>query len=115
MVATGNKLTRDEIIFVVARVCAAALAFWALGENPLSFYAFLRWVVCLTSCFGFYLALKKSASFQPYLFGIAAVLWNPVFRIHLSRDLWHVADLVLGASFAISVVMDFARRDRQPG
>jgi hypothetical protein len=78
----------------------AALTF-ALFELPYAYYTLLRFVVCGTCV---YFALSEADAGRTkwaWVLGGVAVLYNPIIRIHLSRDLWAVINFATIWFFAI--------------
>lgn len=68
---------------------------WALNpDNPYGYYILLRWVCCAAFA---YLALK-AFSLQKigwvWVLGVMAVVYNPLIRIHLTREIWSVINLI---------------------
>ena len=86
-----------------AEFTAIVLLLWALLPfNPYSYYTLMRFVVCGISIF---LALKAHEKNKPqwqWIWIAIAVLYNPILRIHLGRDLWEVANVGAILVFAIS-------------
>jgi len=67
---------------------------WALNpENPYGYYILLRWVCCAAFT---YLALKAHAQGKDgwvWVLGVMAVIYNPIIRIHLTREIWSVINI----------------------
>jgi len=80
-----------------------ALLAWALvPTNPYAYYTFLRIVCC--GCFFFSALQYKRAERENWFFAMVglAIVYNPVFRIHLDRSFWSIVNIatiaVLGAA-----------------
>jgi uncharacterized membrane protein YhaH (DUF805 family) len=77
---------------------------WALNpENPYSYYILLRWVCCAAFT---YLALKAHAQGKEgwvWVLGVAAVIYNPIVRIHLTREIWSVVNIATVIIATLSV------------
>ena len=62
-------------------------------DNPYSYYTVIRFVCC--GCF-IYLAIlafeQKFARWQ-HTFGVLAIIYNPLIRIHLDRNFWSVVNI----------------------
>lgn len=88
----------------IPQVIAGAMLLWALVPgNPYAYYVLLRWVVC--PCFGYaaFHAYEKDKSRWVWVLGILAVFFNPLFPLHLNREMWFVIDLVAAGIAACSV------------
>ena len=67
---------------------------WALyPRNPYGYYVFLRWVCCPLFV---YLAVR-SADLRHgawmWIFGVLAIVYNPIFRFHATRGFWSVVNV----------------------
>jgi hypothetical protein len=99
--------------FIIARIAAAIMLFLALGRLPYGYYTLLRFVVCGTAAYGAYFASteqKKPA--WAWIFGIIAVLFNPLIPIHLTRDIWAVIDVAVALLLFVSLL--FLRQSNRP-
>jgi len=70
-----------------------AMLLWALNpENPYGYYVLLRFVCC--ACFAFiaFRYHEESRVGWVWVFAVAAIIHNPFFRVHLSREIWSVAN-----------------------
>lgn len=88
--------------FTIARIIAAIMLFLAIGYWPYDYYVILRLVVCGVAVYGLVTLMEKSWPWAS-AFGVMAVLWNPLFPIHLSKEAWIVFDLLGGSAFLASV------------
>lgn len=78
---------------------AALMLLMALGDWPYAYYQFLRLVVCGVGVYVAVTAYQWRRMWAVWLFGMAAVLFNPFAPIHLSRDLWQPIDVGCAALF----------------
>ena len=80
----------------------ATLLLIGIADLPIGYYTFLRIVVCIASCliaYGSY-AQEEKISFGTILFGVIALIFNPIFPIYLQeKDIWTVIDLLSAISF----------------
>lgn len=94
----------------IPQTIASAMLFWALNpaENPYGYYVLLRWV-CV-GVFGFltFHAIANEMKGLSWVLGITALVYNPIFRVHLTREIWSVVNI---ATIGIAVVAIF----RLPG
>lgn len=79
---------------------AGVMLLWALNpDNPYGYYILLRWACCAVFA---YLAIKAFAQETEgwvWIFGVTAFVYNPIIRIHLTREIWsviNVATIVIG-------------------
>ena len=78
----------------IPQVIAIVMLLWALyPENPYGYYILLRWVCCAAFAFLAFQALARDKTPWVWIFGVTAVVYNPLFRIHLTREIWSVVNL----------------------
>ena len=92
----------------IPQAIAGVMLLWALNpENPYGYYILLRWVCCAAFT---YLALKAHAQGKDgwvWVLGVMAVIYNPIIRIHLTREIWSAVNIF---TLIISVSSIFAVR-----
>jgi hypothetical protein len=77
----------------------AVLLLLALGPWPYGYYVLLRLVVCLASIFIAW-RLKKKGEALMWAFVTLAILYNPIVKVPLGREVWMVANLISLVPFA---------------
>jgi len=89
----------------IARLITAIFLFIALSNLPIGYYKFLRWIVCATSIYSLYISynIKEKINFGVWLFGLIALLFNPIIPFYLGKASWQVADIIVGAIFIVSI------------
>ena len=65
----------------------------ALADWPYGYYQLLRVVVCAVAVWGATLAHRMEKPGWTWLLGVLAVIFNPVFPVHLEREIWSIIDL----------------------
>ena len=62
---------------------------------PYGFYMLLRTIICLTAVIGFIKSREKQEVNWVWIYGVLAVLYNPILPVHLLlKPLWIVINLV---------------------
>lgn len=88
--------------FVVPATIAWLMLFIAMGVDlPYAYYQVLRWVVCGAAILTAFNALEWRQIWATFVFGIITVLFNPIFPVHLTREIWSPIDLVSGILFMV--------------
>ena len=79
-----NSLSLVLIIPGVLLIIAPIISF------PYGFYTFLRLVVTITAIIALINSLKNEGGINntSIIFGLVAILYNPLIPIHLSREIW---------------------------
>jgi len=81
---------------------AAVMLLIATAELPYGYYTFLRWVICGISIFIACSAYGWGGIWASWLFGLIALLFNPLIPIHLTREIWQPIDTVCAVLFGVS-------------
>jgi hypothetical protein len=75
----------------------AILLFGCLADMPYGYFQLVR----LLSLIGFsilaYVSFGRGENNTAWIFVALAVLFQPMFKISLGRDLWNIVDVVVGA------------------
>ena len=89
---------------------------WALNpENPYGYYILLRWVCCAAFAFLAIHALAQEKQGWVWVLGVTAVVYNPLIRIHLNRELWSVINVITIVIAWCSAFILKAEPDRKEG
>jgi hypothetical protein len=80
--------------------------------HPYGYFIFLRWVVCAGAIL--FVAMFHGHQLHRWLygFGFIALLYNPFIRVHLTRDIWAVVNLLTIAAFMAGFVVLWIRSRR---
>lgn len=80
----------------------AGLLLLALADLPIGYYTFLRIVVTIGAVSVIIDELKYGMNFWVVIFGIVAILFNPLIPIYLhDRDVWMPIDIISAILFII--------------
>lgn len=80
---------------VVAYACAAMLFVGAM-PMPYGYYTLLRIVVFFVFAYLSYLMHKEGKEIWPWVLGLVAIVFNPVLKIYLPKDVWSALDVAAG-------------------
>lgn len=108
----GMERSEEKFALVPSVLCAvpAALLLLATTHMPYGYYQFLRLAVCGGSAFASWLLFRRShRALAPWALVILALLYNPVFIVHLSRREWRPINLI-SAVVLVLVALTAARR-----
>jgi hypothetical protein len=87
-------------------IVAATMLFLALGSWPYGYYQLLRFVVCGASIYVSFMAYNWQKTWAVWLFGLIAVLFNPLIPVHLTREFWKPIDGLCGFVFiTIAIIL----------
>ena len=63
-------------------------------SNPYGYYILLRWMCCGSFAYLTVKALDQEKRNWAWVLGVTAFIYNPIFRIHLNREIWSVINLI---------------------
>ena len=81
-------------LYIAWLIAAVMLVFAAVEKQPDSFYTLLRWVCCAVFAYSGVTSFQMKRMLWLCIFGVLAVLFNPIFPLGLDRSSWIVADLL---------------------
>ncbi|MBU1102753.1 hypothetical protein KJ853_03825 [Patescibacteria group bacterium] len=85
------------------KIVAILFLLGTLADNPYSYYQFLRWVILIVAGYSAYKAYSIKANSWAWIFGIVAVLFNPIIPFYFSRSTWQVIDIAVAIIFFVSL------------
>jgi len=97
-----NNTRGLKVSFLIIRIIVAIMLLFALAKLPYSYYTILRLVVCGTAFWSMFISIKLDKRTWCLVFGVIAVLFNPIFPIRLSRGIWQPIDIICALCFIIS-------------
>lgn len=87
----------------IVKIIAIIMLFGALADNPYSYYQIMRWVIAGVTGYSAYLSYQQNKIASTWIFGIIAILFNPIAPIHLDKETWSVINIVTAAIILISI------------
>lgn len=88
---------------ILAKIFAILMLAFALLDNPYGYYQILKWIICGFTAYLAYLAYKNDETAWTWIFGIIAILFNPIAPIYLNREIWSVIDVAVVIIIFISL------------
>mgnify|MGYP000492405990 CR=1 FL=1 len=98
---TNMKNMAQNEPHLIPSLIASVMLFGALGNWPYEYFTLLRWVTCGAAIFVAYHVHDPERQWIAWLFGIIALLFNPIFPVYLSREIWAPIDVICGIAFLI--------------
>lgn len=87
----------EKLVWLIPMTALAA----ALLELPYSYYVLLRVLVCGVCIYLAVQEYERGRTGWVWVLGGFAVLYNPIFRIHLNREVWSIVNIVTIALMAV--------------
>ena len=94
---------------VILSIAVAFLLMAMFDGLSYEFFIILRFVVFSGSAYVAWLAYELQGGKWTWVFGLIAVLFNPIIPIHLTREIWMPIDLVT-AIFLFVAIFSFKLR-----
>lgn len=89
----------------IPQAIVSAVLLWALyPKNPYAYYILLRWICC--GIFGYLTvhALEKERRGWAWTLGVTALIYNPILRVHLTRELWSIVNIATMGIAIVSII-----------
>ena len=80
----------------------AGLLFLGAAPLPYGFYTLLRLLACGFFISAAVLTHQKNNKVLPWVFGLMALLFNPIIKIHFPKELWAAIDIA-SAIFILAI------------
>jgi len=93
------------LLYIAWVIAAVMLVFAAVEKQPDSFYALLRWVCCAVFAYSAVTSFQMKRLLWLCIFGVLAVLFNPISPLGLDRNSWIVADWFSIGAMVIAAVI----------
>jgi len=77
-------------------VLASGVILLGVAKMPYGYYTLLRIVATAVFVWAAFVSHSRQHQALPWVFGFAAILFNPVIRIHLDRSIWVWANIGAG-------------------
>jgi hypothetical protein len=75
-------------------VVAIAIGIALIPTMPYGYYSVMRWPVCGLSAWLAISAYRSGLEGWAWVWGLIAGIYNPIFRVHATRELWSIVNVV---------------------
>ena len=90
----------------IPQVIASVMLLLAFNpENLYGYYVLLRWVCCGIFTYLAFKAIDQEKQDWAWIFGIIALIYNPIISVHLTREIWFVVNVVTIILAVISILI----------
>ncbi len=100
---------------IVIKIALALLLAGCLLDMPYGYFQFIRLAGCIGFCYLAYVENEKKSMHTVVLFVAFAILLNPIWKIHFSRYVWNVIDVIIATiliAFATFELIVYLRRSK---
>ena len=85
------------------KLTLSILFFLCLADMPYGYYQLVRFIALIGFAILAYQALEKESHTEMIIYAGLALLFQPLFKIALGRDIWNLVDVVVGIALIISI------------
>lgn len=85
------------------KIALAILFFLCLLDMPYGFYQLVRFIALIGFGILAYQANENKNQTEMIIYGALALLFQPLIKISLGRELWNIIDVVVGIGLLVSV------------
>jgi hypothetical protein len=85
------------------KLTLASLFFVCLLDMPYGFYQFVRFAAMVGFGILAYQAYEQGRKVEVIVFGSLALLFQPLFKIALGREVWNLVDVLVGIGLLLSI------------
>ena len=97
----------------VPQLITSLMLLWALNPaNPYGYYILLRWVCCAVFAYLALQALAQEKQRWVWVLGITAAVCNPIMRVHMTRGIWSVIN-VITIGIAVASILALKAHDKK--
>jgi hypothetical protein len=92
---------------LIPAIIIALLLLFAVASLPYGYYQFLRWTTCVTAVYIAVMGFIWDKKWATWVFGAIAILFNPIFPVYLTKDIWRPIDITCAVIFLCSIIFLF--------
>ena len=96
----------------VLKIVLAVLFFLCLLDMPYGFYQLVRFVALIGFGILAYQAYQNENMLEVIVYGGLALLFQPLFKIALGREIWNVVDVVVGIGLLLTLLKNGKKSQR---
>ena len=89
-----NQILINSFLILIVNIASVILLIIAIGQNPYSYYIFLRVFLFVASVINLYFLFQKKDKFWGTFFFIVAIIYNPILPLYLTKSLWSIINLL---------------------
>jgi len=94
-------------------IFCSVILFIGVANLPIGYYTFLRIVTFIGAVVVIATEYQKGIIVWIVLFGITAILFNPIFPIYLhDKDIWRIIDILGGILFLVKLI-EITKEEKQ--
>ena len=89
----------------IIKAILAILFFVCLVDLPYGYYQFVRFAALVGFAFLSYQSYERNDKSFAFIFAALAILFQPLIKISLGREVWNIVDVVVGIGLIITIFL----------
>ena len=85
------------------KIVLSIMLFVCLADMPYGFYELVRFSALVGFVILAYKAHQEGKQTETFIYGALALLFQPIFKIALGRDIWNMVDVIVGIGLIVSI------------
>ncbi len=90
----------------IIKIVLAVLFFLCLLDMPYGFYQLVRFAALIGFGVLAYKANLRNNQTEMIIYGALALLFQPIIKIALGRELWNIVDVIVGVGLVLSLLIN---------
>ena len=99
------------MIAKIIKIALAILFFICLANMPYGYYELVRFAALVGFAILAYYANENGNKIEVIFFIALAILFQPLLKIALGRNLWNIIDVIVGAALLLSLVLPIQKKE----
>lgn len=87
----------------IIKIILAILFFVCLADLPYGYYQFVRFAALVGFVILAYQATERNDKREIIIYIFLAILFQPIFKIALGRQVWNIVDVIVGLGLILSI------------
>lgn len=88
----------------ILKIGLVILIFGCLLDMPYGYFQFVRFIALIGFGILAYKAYKQEKEIEVIVFGALSLLFQPLFKISLDREIWNIVDIIVGIGLLLSLL-----------
>ena len=99
------------MIAKIIKIALAILFFICLANMPYGYYELVRFAALVGFAILAYYANDNGNKIEVIIFIALAILFQPLVKIALGRNLWNIIDVIVGVALLLSLVLPIQKKE----
>lgn len=99
------------MIAKIIKIILSILFFICLANMPYGYYQLVRFIALVGFAILAYYANEKGNKIEIIIFVALAILFQPLVKIALGRNLWNIIDVIVGVALLLSLVLPIQKKE----